>query len=131
MTQPWSLLTTLDKWTKLIEEHLDRLKLDPIRLRDMRDRFQHEYQSYVEPNETSNSLPTSFSTASLKSLNRTQNPSSAATNTNQDEQIISPLADGVLSKSFGIPVIVVITKVCSTNLFKDNGNRTAVNFFSN
>jgi hypothetical protein len=31
---------------------------------------------------------------------------------NGEEQIVLPLPEGVLTKSLGIPVIVVITKVC-------------------
>ena len=104
MTHPWSLLNTLRKWTSLIEEHLDRLKLDPTRLQEMRDRLQRDFQHYVEPTDTSAAVktpgrvPSSTSTVSLS----TPVP---------DEQIVLPLPEGVLSKSLGIPVIVVITKV--------------------
>ncbi|CAF1195032.1 unnamed protein product [Adineta steineri] len=122
MTHPWLLLSTLKKWTALLEEHIDRLKIDPIRLRDMRDRLQAEFQHYVEPNDTSIMLTSSTSTATLKSgtggsrvPNSISSVSLASTATlsptiNGDEQVVLPLPDGVLTKSLGIPVIVVITK---------------------
>ncbi|CAF1273083.1 unnamed protein product, partial [Adineta steineri] len=122
MTHPWLLLSTLKKWTALLEEHIDRLKIDPIRLRDMRDRLQSEFQHYVEPNDTSIMLTSSTSTATLKSgaggsrvPNSISSVSLASTATlsptiNGDEQVVLPLPDGVLTKSLGIPVIVVITK---------------------
>lgn len=127
MTQPWALLSTLKKWTTLIEEHLDRLKLDPIRLREMRDRFQYEFQHYVEPNESTTMLTSSTSSTTIKnSTNRIPNSissvslaSSTATTTmsptSADEQVVLPLPDGVLTKSLGIPIIVVITKVKKEN----------------
>ncbi|UJR30036.1 hypothetical protein I4U23_017581 [Adineta vaga] len=134
MTQPWSLLSTLNKWITLIEEHIDRLKIDPIRLRDMRDHLQYDFQHYIEPNEsslmmmssssssttikngtTNNRIPNSLSSVSVAS---TTTPASL---NNTDEQVVLPLGEGVLTKSLGIPVIVVITK-CDTmsTLEKDN-----------
>ena len=107
MTHPWALLSTLRKWANLIEEHLDRLKLDPTRLQEMRDRLQSDFQHYTEPTDASATVksaarvPNSTSTISL-------NTTSSST---ADEQIVLPLPEGVLSKSLGIPVMVVITKV--------------------
>jgi dynein light intermediate chain 1 len=120
MTQPWSLLSTLKKWTTLIEEYIDRLKIDPIRLRDMRDHLQYDFQDYIEPNDSSVMLTSSTtiksgvggsrvpSSVSSVSIASTTTPLSL---TNGDEQVVLPLSDGVLTKSLGIPIIVVITKV--------------------
>lgn len=107
MTQPWALLSTLKKWTTLIEEHLDRLHIDPTHLQHMRDRLQHRFQHYVEPNDSSPILKNGIGTTRVSS-----SVSLASTRPlNSDEQINSLLPDGVLNKSLGIPVIVVITKV--------------------
>ena len=116
MTQPWSLLSTLKKWTTLIEEHLDRLKIDPIHLQEMRDRLQHDFQHYVEPNDSSTMQTSSTTLKTGIGASRVSSSVSLASNTalspmNGDEQTASPLPDGVLSKSLGIPIIVVITKV--------------------
>lgn len=120
MTQPWALLSTLKKWATLIEEHLDRLKLDPTRLREMRDRFQYEFQHYTEPNDPSTMLTSSSSSTTIKSStsripNSVSSVSLASTTTmsptTADEQVVLPLPDGVLTKSLGITIIVVITKV--------------------
>ncbi len=124
MTQPWSLLSTLKKWATVVEEHIDRLKLDPTRLQELRDRLQYDFQHYIEPNDSSIMIASSSSSTTLKSgLTGSRIPSSissisiASTTTpasvnNGEEQIVLPLPDGVLTKSLGIPVIVVITKVC-------------------
>ena len=122
MTQPWSLLSTLRKWATLVEEHIDRLKLDSIRMRDMRDRLQYEFQHYAEPIDSSIMLASSSSSITVKSGAGGRIPSSvssvslASTTTplnltHPEEQVVLPLPDGVLTKSLGIPIIVVITKV--------------------
>ena len=123
MTHPWSLLSTLKKWTALVEEHVDRLHTDPTRLRQMGDRLQYEFQHYAEPNDTSIMLTSSASSTTIKSgaggsrvPNSLSSVSLASTSTlspttNGEEQIVLPLAEGVLTKSLGIPVIVVVTKV--------------------
>ena len=134
MTQPWSLLTTLKKWTTLIEEHIDRLKIDPIRLREIREHLQYDFQHYMEPNDSSIMLTSSVSSVTIKNgvgtgrvPNSVSSVSIASTTTpltpiNADEQIILPLPDGVLTKSLGIPVIVVLTKVGNFFLFNSIGN---------
>jgi dynein light intermediate chain 1 len=124
MTQPWSLLSTLKKWTILIEEHIDRLKIDPTRLREMRDHLQYDFQYYIEPNDSTVMLTSSASSTTIKNGvggGRVPNSVSSVSlatplsPSNGDEQVVLPLPDGVLTKSLGIPVIVVITKV--ENLF--------------
>jgi dynein light intermediate chain 1 len=119
MTHPWSLLSTLKKWTSMIEEHIDRLQIDPTRLREMRDHLQYDFQHYIEPNDSSIMLTSSASSTTIKSSSRVPSSASsislasntALSPTHGDENVILPLADGVLTKSLGIPVIVVITKV--------------------
>lgn len=122
MTQPWSLLTTLKKWTALVEEHIDRLQIDSTRLNDMRDQIQRDFQHYVEPNDSSLMLASSASSTTIKSGTAAGRVPSSVSSvslasatqlspTNGDEQVILPLPDGVLTRSIGIPIIVVITKV--------------------
>jgi dynein light intermediate chain 1 len=119
MTQPWSLLSTLKKWTTLIEEHIDRLKIDPTRLRELRDHLQYDFQHYIEPNDSSVMLTSSTTIKSGMGGGRVPNSVSSVSlasitpldPTNGEEQIVIPLADGVLTKSLGIQIIVVITKV--------------------
>ena len=103
MTQPWLLLSTLKKWTILIEEHIDRFKIDPTLLQQLRDSFQYHFQHYLEPDESPITVK--------NGIGGNRVSSSVSLPTNTDELIVSPLPDGVLTKSLGIPVIVVITKV--------------------
>ncbi|CAF3226526.1 unnamed protein product [Rotaria socialis] len=118
MAQPWSLLSTLKKWTALIEEHVAQLKIDPTRLREMHDHLQCDFQHYIEPNDASVNLvpPTTIQNAisgghvskSISSISLASATLSGSVN--PDEQNVLPLADGIFKKSFGIPIIIVITK---------------------
>jgi hypothetical protein len=125
MTQPWSLLSTLQKWITLVEQHIDRLKIDPIRLQELRERLQYDFQHYIEPNDSSIMMASSSSsTTTIKSgttgnriPNSISSVSIASTTTptnvnNNEEQIVLPLPNGVLTKkSLEIPIIVVITEI--------------------
>ncbi|CAF1596240.1 unnamed protein product, partial [Didymodactylos carnosus] len=116
MTQPWSILTVLKKWTTIIEDHIDRLKLDTNKLRELRDKIQYDFQHYLEPSEATNKrLTTSATSTSLASSSTSATPTTSPattqiTNSNSDDQFILPLGEGVLTKNLGLPVIVVITK---------------------
>ena len=89
----------------------------------MRDHLQYDFQHYIEPNDSSMIMSissTSSTTIKMESggghvPSSVSSVSLASTTTltpqNGDEQVVLPLADGVLIKSLGIPVIVVITKV--------------------
>ncbi|CAF2093514.1 unnamed protein product [Rotaria magnacalcarata] len=129
MTQPWSLLSTLTKWTALIEEHVARLKIDPTRLREMHDHLQYDFQHYIEPNDAPVDLvpPTTIQNAiSGGHISKPISSISLASATlsssiNSDEQVVLPLADGILRKSFGIPIIIIITKCdAMSTLEKEN-----------
>ena len=121
MTQPWSLLSTLKKWMTIVEEHIARLQLDPTYLHEVHDRFQYDFQHYVEPNDSSIMMASS-SSATIKSgivSGRIPNSVSLVSGivpaNNDEEQIVLPLPEGVLTKSIGIPIIVIITKVDFNN----------------
>ncbi|CAF2133864.1 unnamed protein product [Rotaria magnacalcarata] len=129
MTQPWSLLSTLTKWTALIEEHVARLKIDPTRLREMHDHLQYDFQHYIEPNDAPVDLvpPTTIQNAiSGGHISKPISSISLASATlsssiNSDEQVVLPLADGILRKSVGIPIIIIITKCdAMSTLEKEN-----------
>jgi len=51
MSQPWTAMESLDKWTGVIREHLDSLKLDPEEQKRLKDKILSGYQSYVEPGQ--------------------------------------------------------------------------------
>lgn len=38
MSRPWSIMESLQKWTSVLREHVDKLKISPEDMRDMEQR---------------------------------------------------------------------------------------------
>nr|XP_020670041.1 cytoplasmic dynein 1 light intermediate chain 2 [Pogona vitticeps] len=93
MSRPWTIMESLQKWTSVLREHIDKLKIPPEEMRDMEQKFVKAFQEYVEPEEGYQGSP------------QRRGPPGQ-----EDENVILPLGDNVLTHNLGIPVIVVCTK---------------------
>lgn len=105
MAQPWSILDSLEKWVSVLQQHVDRLKLLPEDRRDYEQSLIRFYQEYTEPDENSS--------ASQTSLRRDVNPlhpRHSSSSTSEDDNVLLPLGENILSQNLGIPIVVVITK---------------------
>lgn len=49
MTQPWDILESLQNWTLILEEHIQRLRLPEDQLEEHRNRVLKRFQDYLEP----------------------------------------------------------------------------------
>ncbi|XP_060767105.1 cytoplasmic dynein 1 light intermediate chain 2 isoform X1 [Neoarius graeffei] len=94
MSRPWSIMESLQKWTSVLREHVDKLKVPPEDLRDMEQRMVRMFQEYVEPEDTTPSSP-----------QRRSAPAGG-----DDESVVLPLGENVLTHNLGIPVLIVCTK---------------------
>ncbi|KAJ8303022.1 hypothetical protein KUTeg_019418 [Tegillarca granosa] len=86
MTQPWSIMETLQRWSRILNEHLDRF-----------------FQEYTEPEE---GQPTS----SQSTHRRDVNPLHPTASHTDEDKVLLPLGENTLSHNLGIPIVVVITK---------------------
>lgn len=78
--------------------------------------MEHYLQTYTEP---SNGIVLTAST-STSSIVANPNPSTSTTTqalntTNHTDQVVLPLTNGCLTTNFGIPIIVVCSKVTNIN----------------
>lgn len=96
MSRPWSIMESLQKWASVLRDHLDKLKVPPEEMRDMEQNMVKAFQEYLEP-EDSSTTPAS-----------PQRRAPAAGG--EDEGVLLPLPDNVLTHNLGIPVMVVCTK---------------------
>ncbi|KAF7688142.1 cytoplasmic dynein 1 light intermediate chain 2 isoform X1 [Silurus meridionalis] len=94
MSRPWSTMESLQKWTSVLREHMDKLKIPPEDMRDMEQRMVKNFQEYVEPEEATSSSP-----------QRRSAPAGG-----DDESVVLPLGENVLTHNLGIPVLIVCTK---------------------
>uniref|UniRef100_A0A8C1F6X2 Dynein light intermediate chain n=1 Tax=Cyprinus carpio carpio TaxID=630221 RepID=A0A8C1F6X2_CYPCA len=94
MSRPWTIMESLQKWTSVLREHVDKLKIPPEEMKEMEQRMVKAFQEYAEPEESTPSSP--------------QRRAPAAGG--EDESVLLPLGDNVLTHNLGIPVLIVCTK---------------------
>ncbi|XP_026071260.1 cytoplasmic dynein 1 light intermediate chain 2-like isoform X2 [Carassius auratus] len=90
MSRPWTIMESLQKWTSVLREHVDKLKIPPEEMKEMEQRMVKAFQEYVEPEESP------------------QRRAPAAGG--EDEGVLLPLGDNILTHNLGIPVLMVCTK---------------------
>ncbi|XP_013786624.1 cytoplasmic dynein 1 light intermediate chain 2-like [Limulus polyphemus] len=93
MTQPWNILESLENWTAILEENLNRLKLDPDILEQQKQRILKRFQEYVEPGDE------------VESVTPLKKGSGS-----EEEAITLPLDENTLTDNLGVDIIVVATK---------------------
>ncbi|XP_062845308.1 cytoplasmic dynein 1 light intermediate chain 2 [Trichomycterus rosablanca] len=104
MSRPWCTMESLRKWTGVLREHLDKLRIPPEEMREMEQRMVKAFQEYVEPEEAIPSSPQRRSAPAV----------------GDDESVLLPLGENVLTHNLGIPVLIVCTKCDAvTGLEKD------------
>ncbi|XP_069504913.1 cytoplasmic dynein 1 light intermediate chain 1 [Ambystoma mexicanum] len=97
MSRPWTSMDSLQKWTSVIREHMDKLKIPPEEIREMEQKMVRDFQEYEEPGDDFPSSPQRRNTSQE----------------GRDDSVILPLGEHTLTHNLGIPVVVVCTK-CDT-----------------
>ncbi|XP_028811998.1 cytoplasmic dynein 1 light intermediate chain 2 isoform X2 [Denticeps clupeoides] len=95
MSRPWTIMESLRKWAGVLRDHVDKLKIPPEEMREMEQRMVKAFQEYTEPEEATPSSP------------QRRTPAAA---TGEDESVLLPLGENVLTHNLGIPVLIVCTK---------------------
>ncbi|CAL4063467.1 unnamed protein product, partial [Meganyctiphanes norvegica] len=105
MTTPWGIMDQLHTWASTLQDHIDKLTLDPDKFQEQQQKMTRLWQDYVEPgDELDAGSPMKRSSRNLE---------------NEDEPVL-PLPENVLTRNLGLHVIVVITKTdYMTTLEKD------------
>ncbi|XP_055087476.1 cytoplasmic dynein 1 light intermediate chain 2 isoform X2 [Periophthalmus magnuspinnatus] len=93
MSRPWTIMDSLKKWASVLRDHIDKLKVQPEDMREMEQKMVKSFQEYTEPEEASPSSPQRRAPAGP-----------------EDEAVVLPLGDNVLTHNLGIPVLIVCTK---------------------
>ncbi|CAH2324418.1 cytoplasmic dynein 1 light intermediate chain 2 [Pelobates cultripes] len=91
MSRPWTIMESLLKWSRVLREHIDKLKIPPEEIRELEQKIVKDFQEYLEPEDSSVGSP----------QRRT---------VSDEDNIILPLGDNILTHNLGIPVLVVCTK---------------------
>ncbi|XP_069111961.1 cytoplasmic dynein 1 light intermediate chain 2-like isoform X3 [Argopecten irradians] len=103
MSSPWSIMESLEKWTNVLREHIDRLKLQHEDRREYEESLVRFFQEYTEPEEGQSSQ-------SVAAPRRDVNPLHPSASHTEEDRVLLPLGENTLSQNLGIPIVVVITK---------------------
>ncbi|MGH0150751.1 UNVERIFIED_CONTAM: hypothetical protein FKN15_018487 [Acipenser sinensis] len=95
MSRPWTIMESIQKWASVLREHIDKLKIVPEEMRRLEQELVKHFQEYVELEEASQGSP-----------QRRGHPVLGT----EDEEVVLPLGENVLTHNLGIPVLVVCTK---------------------
>ncbi|XP_076812295.1 cytoplasmic dynein 1 light intermediate chain 2-like [Clavelina lepadiformis] len=93
MSQPWNIPDALDKWTRVLFEHVNSLKVEPNEMEALRQKLVDKFLGYVDPSEAAD--PKESKLVLTKTDNKTES---------------AQLGDIALSENLGIPVVLVCTK---------------------
>lgn len=96
MTTPWGWLEQLNHWIKVLNIHIESLKLEAEEKRDARQRLINSWQSYCEVGDDLD--PGSPLKRSVR-------------NNSFDDDDLLPLTEGALTTNLGLDIVVVVTKV--------------------
>lgn len=97
-------MESLHSWTEVLREHIHSLKLPPKELNEMEERIVRQFQEYVEPDEP------------IEDRRRS--------GIKDEDRVLLPLDENVLTDNLGLPMIVVVTKTdCMSSLEKDRDYR--------
>jgi len=100
MARPWTIMSSLDRWSQLLRRHIDRLKISPQQMKDYESLLQRHFQEYIEPDE-----------AALQSGNHAKRSGLLSpAGGEESESVLLPLGETTLTDNLGLPIVVVVTK---------------------
>jgi len=86
MSQPWTIMESLERWAEVVRKHIQTLQIPDKQLKAMQENLVKQFQSYVDPEESSGPVGT------------------------EEEGVALPLGKTTLICNIGIPIIVVCCK---------------------
>lgn len=116
MSTPWTIMESLAKWSNILREHVTRklTNLAESKRDEYAKRIYRAFQTYQDPDETTPPIAAAAkgAAASTKQAATTPVAAPAATDAALDDDALLPLDPFILSKNIGLPIAVIVTKVC-------------------
>lgn len=103
MARPWTIMSSLDRWSQLLRRHIDRLKISPQDMKDFESQLQRHFQEYIEPDEAA------LQSGNLPKRSGLLSPAGGPGG-EEDESVLLPLGETTLTDNLGLPIMVVVTK---------------------
>ncbi|RXM98879.1 Cytoplasmic dynein 1 light intermediate chain 1 [Acipenser ruthenus] len=94
MARPWTVLDSLQKWSSVFREYIDKLKIPPEEIKEMEHRLLRQFQEYTDPGED-------LGTPQRRNTSLQEE---------EDETVVLPLGENTLTHNLGVPLLVICTK---------------------
>ena len=113
MSTPWSIMNSLNKWSKILTDHINKLKISDQKRNDYLKEQCRLFQTYQDPDDKQQQV--------LISKTKQRNDNESLEN---DDDDLLPLDAAILSKNLGISIMVICTKSDSISILdKENEYR--------
>ncbi|MGH0172367.1 UNVERIFIED_CONTAM: hypothetical protein FKN15_066721 [Acipenser sinensis] len=131
MARPWTVLDSLQKWSSVFREYIDKLKIPPEEIKEMEHRLLRQFQEYTDPGEdlgTPQRRNTSLQEEEdetvvlplvLRQFQEYTDPGedlgtpqrrNTSLQEEEDETVVLPLGENTLTHNLGVPLLVICTK---------------------
>ena len=116
MSQPWSIMKSLETWSNVLEQHIENLNIKPAKLKQCRQRLLLKFLNYVaSTDEVESKLVSGLTTANIKGnggiISNSNGPEQQESEVNMNESLsVKELGADALTRNLGIEIVVVITK---------------------
>lgn len=105
MSTPWSIMSSLNKWSKILTDHINKLKIPDQKRNDYFKQQCRIFQTYQDPDDK-------------QPIQQSQSEQI------ENDDDLLPLDPAILSKNLGISIIVIVTKSDSISILdKENEYR--------
>lgn len=94
MSQPWTIMESLQNWASVLEEHIDRLRMPPDVLEQHRQKVLKRFQDYIEPGDEIDGVTSPLRRSFI----------------GPDDDASLPLGEHTLRMNLGLEIVVIITK---------------------
>ena len=111
MATPWSIMDTLHTWATALHEHLDALQLPRDVAQCRQDDTVYAWQTYVEPGDELDGGASPMKPQPPTASGNGGPGGQRVSRNLDDDAVLLPLPEGVLTRNLGLPIIVVVTKV--------------------
>jgi len=116
MSSPWSIMESLNKWAAILHDHIKKLNIPEEKRKEYLNRQIRSFQMYQDPDDNLSSKQNSSNATQGASNTTGTTGASGVTLTKmisiEKEEDLLPLDPYILNKNIGLPVMVIVTKVC-------------------
>ena len=112
MSAPWMIMESLKKWSLILRDHILKLNISETKRNEYLKQQCRLFQMYQDPDESSNQL-LSTNKKNIATIGQSDLDKKSANEAYKyDDDQLLPLDPSILGKNLGIPIVVIVTKVC-------------------